>query len=63
MIDANRSRFPRGLLVGDVGAAAVDWDKFNLVSVDDGSPCHPSAYGYQKIAEYVADLLGSGKSP
>lgn len=64
MIDANRSRFPRGLLVGDVGTAAIDWDKFNLVSVDDGSPCHPSAYGYQKIAEYVADLLSTGtRSP
>jgi len=61
MIDANRSRFPRGLLVGDVGNAAVDWDRFNLTSADDGSHCHPSAYGYQKIAEYVADLLGRGR--
>jgi len=64
MIDANRKRFPPGLSVGDVGSAAIDWDKFNLVSADDGEPCHPSAYGYQKIAEYVAYLLGrDARSP
>lgn len=60
MINANRNRFPQGLLIGDVGDAAVDWDKFNLVSVENGNPCHPSAYGYQRIADYVADLLGTG---
>lgn len=57
MIDANRNRFPMGLLVGDVGSTDIDWDKYNLVSVNNSSTCHPSAYGYKKIAEYVADML------
>lgn len=61
MINTNRSRIPQGLLIGDVGGAAIDWNKFNLKSVGNDSPCHPSAYGYQKIAEYVADLLGKGE--
>jgi len=64
MINANRSRFPQDLLIGDVGLATIDWDKFNQVSVEDWYSCHPSAYGYQKIADYVADLLGTGaRSP
>jgi hypothetical protein len=64
MIDANRSKFPRGLLVGDVGSADIDWDKYNLISGDNGNTCHPSAYGYKKIAEYVAAMVETGvRSP
>jgi hypothetical protein len=59
MIDKNRSRFPHELLIGNVADAAINWDKYNLISLEDGGTCHPSAYGYQKIAEYVANLLKS----
>jgi hypothetical protein len=56
-IEANRDRFAKGLLVGDVGAADMDWDGFNQTKSENGDPCHPTPYGYSKIAEYVADLL------
>jgi hypothetical protein len=40
-----------------VGAADIDWGAFNQTNSENGDPCHPSSYGYSKIAEYVADLL------
>jgi len=57
LIAEHRDRFPDGLVVGDVGMADIDWDRFNLISPESGDHCHPSAYGYEQIAEYVAVLL------
>jgi len=54
---------PRSLLIGDVGSAEIEWDRYNLIEIKDGNDvdfCHPSPYGYRKIAEYVADLLRQG---
>lgn len=60
MIERQRGRFPRGLLVGDMAGMDVDWENFNIRKPDkDDEYCHPSAYGYRKIADYTADLLRS----
>jgi lysophospholipase L1-like esterase len=59
-IGAKNAHLPQGLLVGDVGGAEIEWDRYNLIERKDGNDadfCHPSPYGYGKIAEYVADLL------
>jgi hypothetical protein len=59
-IENNKVYLPRGLLIGDVGNAEIEWDRYNLIETKDGNDvdfCHPSPYGYGKIAEYVADLL------
>lgn len=60
MIERERERFPEGLLVGDVGEMDVNWARFNLQKPGSGDFCHPSTYGYRKIAEYTADLLRRG---
>jgi len=57
LIAEHADRFPDGLVVGDVGMADIDWERFNLISPDSGDHCHPSAYGYAQIAEYVTALL------
>ncbi len=62
-IENNQARLPRDLLVGDVGSAEIEWDRYNLLETKDGKDldfCHPSPYGNGKIAEYVADLLRRG---
>jgi hypothetical protein len=59
-IEDNKASLPRGLVIGDVGSAEIDWDRYNLVETKAGKDvdfCHPSPYGYGKIAEYVAGLL------
>jgi hypothetical protein len=59
-IENNKAHLPRGLLIGDVGRAEIEWDRYSLLDTKDGNVvdfCHPSPYGYGKIAEYVADLL------
>jgi hypothetical protein len=59
-IENNKGYLPRGLLIGDVGNAEIEWDRYNLIETKGGNDvdfCHPSPYGYGKIAEYVADLL------
>jgi hypothetical protein len=62
-IEKHKESLPSNLLVGDVGTAEIDWDRYNLIETKDGKDvdlCHPSPYGYRKIAEYVADLLRRG---
>lgn len=56
-IEANRSRLADGLVLGDVGSADIDWSMFNQTDAKSGDPCHPSPYGYERVAAYIADLL------
>jgi hypothetical protein len=57
-IERYRAEFGKDLLLGNLGqSTSVDWEKFNLLEPDGENTCHPSSYGYQKIAEYVATLL------
>jgi len=58
-IERERARFPSGLVVVDAGAAAIDWDRYNLEVVrgDNHDLCHPSPYGYDAIAAFVADEI------
>ncbi len=57
-IDQNHSQLDDRLVIGDVARARdVDWMKFNLREEHGDNICHPSAYGYSVIAEYIAGLL------
>lgn len=57
-IEQNSGLLRTELLVGDVAAAAdIDWARFNLQEEKGDNICHPSVYGYHKIAEYMAELL------
>ena len=57
-IEQNSRQLPAELLIGDVARAAdIDWEQFNLQEEKGDDICHPSVYGYRKIAEYMADLL------
>lgn len=63
---AQQQRFPAELVAADAGAAAIDWDRYNLVRERSGELdlCHPSAYGYDALAEVVAQTLrGNGLAP
>jgi len=58
----SRSELHPNLLIGDVGAKKwVDWIKFNLQEEDGAKLCHPSTYGYQTIAEYIAEFMRAEK--
>jgi hypothetical protein len=60
----NRERLSKDLLIGDVGTADIDWEKYNLLDTKEADNirfCHPSPYGHQKIAEYIVDLLETKK--
>ena len=60
-VEDNRQHLPEDLIIGDVGQAlGIDWARFNLREVEGDDFCHPSAYGYRKIAEYFGDLLSDG---
>jgi lysophospholipase L1-like esterase len=61
-IEREHARFPAGLTVVDAGTAPIDWDRYNLEVVhgDDHDLCHPSAYGYDAIAAFVADTIRRG---
>ncbi len=64
-IEKNKDRFPKDLLIGDVGTLDIDWDWYNLMDTreaDNINFCHPSPYGQRKIAEYIADLLINSKA-
>jgi hypothetical protein len=59
-VDKNRERFQEDLLMGDVGTADMNWDRYNLLDtseMDNIRFCHPSPYGHRKIAEYIGDFL------
>jgi hypothetical protein len=57
-IEQHRQQIDEELLLGDVGQQqGVDWMKFNLQELEGDNICHPSAYGYQTIAEYIADFM------
>lgn len=56
-IEASRSLLDRDLVVTDVGAADVAWDRFNLQEPDSNNICHPTPYGYRQVAEHVATVL------
>jgi len=62
---ARRDRLPAGLVVADAGAAPIDWSRYNL-EVSDGDDvdiCHPSAYGYDALAEFIAGILRDAEQP
>lgn len=63
---AQAGRLPPGLVVADAGTAPIDWSRYNL-EVSDGDDldvCHPSAYGYDALAEFVAGVLrDAGPAP
>jgi len=57
-ISRHRAEIDASLLLGDVGAfPGVDWVAFNRQEKDGDNICHPSIYGYQTIAEYVAEFM------
>jgi hypothetical protein len=63
-IERNKRRFQHDLIIGDVGTADVDWEKYNLLDMRDKDNirfCHPSPYGHRMIAEYLAKLLVQSK--
>lgn len=59
-VDTNRASLQKDLIIGDVGTANIDWEQYNLLDTSEPDNirfCHPSPYGHQKIAEYIAGLL------
>ncbi len=57
-IDRRRPEIDSDLLMGDVGRFSdIDWLKFNLEQEGGDDICHPSPYGYQMIADYIAGFL------
>ncbi|MEP3275677.1 MAG: hypothetical protein ABJN26_08145 [Stappiaceae bacterium] len=51
-IAALRTDRPDTLII-DIGRAEIDWGRYNL----NGTVCHPSPYGYEQIARYVASAI------
>jgi len=61
-IEKHHNEFDDDLLLGDVGRhPGVDWVQFNLQEPEGDNICHPSIYGYQVIADYIAELLRANK--
>ena len=61
-IDQSRDELHPDLLIGDVGAMpGVDWNEFNSQEPASNNICHPSTYGYQAIAEYIAEFIQAKK--
>lgn len=57
-IEQHSAQIDSGLILGDVaGFANVDWEKFNLQEEGSDNICHPSPYGAETIAAYIAALL------
>ncbi len=57
-IAQNRAAIDARLLLGDVAEfPGVDWIKFNTLEKGGDNICHPSAYGYQTMADYMAEFL------
>jgi hypothetical protein len=57
LIAALRADHPDALIL-NVGEARLVWERYNL----SGTLCHPSAYGYDAIARYVAGALAHAPS-
>jgi hypothetical protein len=47
-------------LVYEFADDSVDWTRFNLSA--DGIGCHPSPYGYEKLADFIADAIEHTKA-
>ena len=64
-IEQNGAQLHKALFVGDVAQATdIDWEQFNLQEEKGDDICHPSVYGYRKIAAYMADfLIAKGLQP
>ena len=69
-LEKNEIFLPRGLLIGDVGGAEMDWDHYSLIETKDGKDVDFSATlpptATEKLPNHVADLLpaaGGGLSP
>lgn len=61
-IERRHADIDTDLVMGDVGQQpGVDWVKFNYQEVDSDNICHPSPYGYQKIADYIARVIRANK--
>lgn len=63
---AHRAQLPVDLVVADAGTAPIDWSRYNLEvsQADDLDICHPSAYGYDALAEFIAGVLrDAGQAP
>jgi hypothetical protein len=61
-IEQHRSQFDARLVIGDVAEVGdIDWLKFNLREERGDNICHPSSYGYQTIADYIARLMRENK--
>lgn len=58
LIADQQNRFSPELLVLDVAAADIDWQRYNLENEADGNICHPSEYGYAEIARHLAAAIG-----
>jgi hypothetical protein len=57
-IERHREELDGDLVLGDVGQhPGVEWSEFNLQEPEGDNICHPSLYGYQVIADYIAGLL------
>ncbi len=61
-IAQRRSELDSSLVIGDVAEfEGVDWINFNLREAEGDNTCHPSSYGYNIIAQYIAQLLHRSK--
>jgi hypothetical protein len=57
-IGRNRSVIDPDLMLGNVGEFPdANWTDYNLHEEDSDNTCHPSPYGYEMIAHFVAQLL------
>ena len=57
-LNRHRSDLDSQLIVGDVAAQeGIDWVRFNLQEPGSDNICHPSPYGAEVIAAYIAQLL------
>jgi len=61
-IAQNRAKIDSLLLLGDVAdSGEIDWSKFNREEAGGDRICHPSPYGYQAMATYIAQFMRSNK--
>ncbi len=61
-IAERRADIDSHLLMADVARfPGIDWGKFNLEEADGDNICHPSPYGYQAIAQYIAEFMANSR--